>query len=324
MPKPALLVTCAVGFEDLVRGDLREQHDLRSTQVGPGDIALEGFSPVATFGPMIDRVAVALDPALGTVAALAAVDWSAVLDVAGGVRFRVHLPGEDQPRQQLIEAIEAGLGWLNEPADWVVNVDVARHRAELGSWSWAARFGTLRRLPATTPAPVAAGLIRLAKARSGDHLLDPCAGVGTVPVIDGLTREGSTTAVDVDANSVAIAADNVASLDLSGRVRVLHGDATTLDLADASVDRVVTDLPFGKRVGSNEINRTLYPAVLREIDRMLTGDGRCVLLTDDKRVFADSAARARGLKIVAERVIRYNGVTPTAYVLTRSRRIRRG
>ncbi|MEO8851273.1 MAG: hypothetical protein ABI360_06045, partial [Allobranchiibius sp.] len=97
-------------------------------------------------------------------------------------------------------------------------------------------------------------------------------------------------------------------------------DATALQIGDQSIDRVVTDLPFGKRIGSNTNNVELYPRVLREIERVLTPSGRCVLLTDDKRVFEDALARTRGLKVVREVVVRYNGVNPSAYVVTRSRK----
>jgi tRNA (guanine6-N2)-methyltransferase len=58
------------------------------------------------------------------------------------------------------------------------------------------------------------------------------------------------------------------------------------------------------------------------IARVLTDDGRSVLLTEDKRLLRDAVARTRGLKIVRERVLRFNGATPTAFVLApnRSRR----
>jgi 23S rRNA G2445 N2-methylase RlmL len=85
------------------------------------------------------------------------------------------------------------------------------------------------------------------------------------------------------------------------------------------VDRVVTNLPFGKQVGSHELNRTLYPAALAEIDRVLTADGRAVLLTEDKRLLHKAIQRLPALKVVRERLLKYNGATPTAYVLTRLR-----
>jgi len=332
-----LLLTCPVGLEDLVRGDVRDRDGVRSALVAPGMVRCEAAVPRDRLPAMVDRVALALgmpdhDPTPAQVtAALRHIDWRAYgLDVP--LTFRVHLPGEHAraQREEVTRAIAETLGWRNDPSHWSVNLDVSADavtsgtaRAELGPWAWAARFGSFERLPATTPGPVAAGMLRLAKLQDGQTLLDVCGGVGTVPVLDGLLRSGRSITVDNDSASIAAAERNVASHDLAGRVDVLGADATDLPLADASVDRVVSDLPFGKRIGSNELNKTLYPAILREIERVLTADGRCLLLSDDKRVFVESVAKARGLKIAGERVIRYNGVTPTAYILRRSRRPKR-
>lgn len=329
-----LLLSCPVGLEDLVRGDLRDRDGAVSIQLCPGLIRLAESIDRNRLPAMVDRVALPLE--LGR-------DWSAAeiaeqlrefpwqeLGLGSGepIAFRVHLPGagEQHRRDGLIGHLVEELGWSNEPSNWSVNIDVstdasdAGARVELGPWAWAARYGTFERQPATTPGPVAAGLLRMAKLREGDTLLDVCGGVGTVPVVDGLQRSGRTVSLDNDAASVAAARRNVESHDLADRVEVLEADATDLPLVDESVDRVVSDLPFGKRIGSNELNKTLYPAILREIERVLTADGRCVLLSDDKRVFTESVAKARGLKVSGERVIRYNGVTPTAYVVRRSRR----
>lgn len=355
MPAPSLILTCPVGLEDLVRGDLREGDGVPSRLIAPGLIDLDRSIDRDALPAMVSRAAIRLggtsaaaggdrptesaerEPRAGAslvtpaelVEALRAVDWP-VWGISEPVRFRIHLPGRDQerPRAQLSAAVERDLGWVNAPDDWQLNLDISPEavesggaRAELGPWAWAARFGALQRRPATTPGAVAAGLLRLAKARPGDTVLDPCGGVATIGVVDALTRGGPAISIDLDTESVAAARANQA-LVAEGALDVQIGDATKLTLADGSVHRVVSDLPFGKRIGSNEANRTLYPAILREIERVLAADGRCVLLTDDKRVFVDAVARARGLKVVGERVIRYNGVAPSAYIVTRSRRPR--
>ncbi len=99
-----------------------------------------------------------------------------------------------------------------------------------------------------------------------------------------------------------------------------QGKAEALPLPPGSVDRIVTNLPFGKQVGSHRANRTLYPAVLSEIDRVLAIDGRAVLLTEDKRLLREAIDHQKALKVIRQRLLRYNGATPTAYVLTRTRR----
>ncbi|WP_446664340.1 TRM11 family SAM-dependent methyltransferase [Flexivirga sp. B27] len=310
-----LLLTCPVGLEDLVRGDLRDRDGVRSELLGPGVIRCTDPVQLNQVPAMVDRVSIALS------------GIDSAIDAAGflGIQqptFRVQAQ-DPAVRSDWIGRL-AALGWVNEPGDWILNVDTDAQVIDLGPWHWSRRIGHLRRLPATTPGPVAAGLLRLAKLRPGDRLLDPCAGVGTVPIVDALLRGGPSYSIDQDPESTRMAAENIANAGVQQAVSVLEGDAADLPIDDGSIDRVVSDLPFGKRIGSNELNKTLYPAILREVERVLTADGRCVLLSDDKRVFVESVAHARGLKISGERVIRYNGVTPTAYIVRRSRRPKRG
>ena len=316
-----LIVTCAVGFEDLFRGDLLQEHRIRSRTVAPGEILLQDIEDLSFLrsAPALDRVALPWDPGTPPEHVADAVRrLAAQVGIEEPVRFRV--AAETDVREDLIARFAGGCGWVNAPADWQVNLDVEGGAAQLGPLAWAARFGTLRRLPAATPVSVVAGLLRLAKCAPHDLLLDPCAGVGTVPIIDSIERPaGRGTGVDQDVEAVDLARRNLADRDLDARVQMSAGDAAHLDLEDHSVDRVVTDLPFGKRIGSNSNNIELYPRVLREVERVLTPGGRCVFLTDDKRVFKDALARTRGLKIVREQVVRYHGVTPSAYVVARSR-----
>ncbi|TWP37641.1 TRM11 family SAM-dependent methyltransferase [Leekyejoonella antrihumi] len=328
MSSRRLVLTCPVGFEDLVRGDLLEDDGVRARQIDPGLLLVESIGDLTFLehATAIDQVSVPLDLSTGVAISLREAAVGRLCERVGVdriVHYRVHSPGDPVQRDAVIAEVDRALGWINSPGDWDVNLDLATSRADIGPLRWAARFGRLDRLPAATPVAVAACAVRLAKVPAEGVLLDPCGGVGSVPIVDALVRPtGDGLVVDALAEAVDLAAGNLRRLGLTERVSVRQGDATALEVADHSVDRVVTDLPFGKRIGSNEANRTLYPAALREIERVLTSDGRCVLLSDDKRLLKDAVARTHGLKIVRERVVRYNGVTPTAYTLARSRRLR--
>jgi len=56
-------------------------------------------------------------------------------------------------------------------------------------------------------------------------------------------------------------------------------DARSLPLDDASVTRIITNLPFGKQIGTREENASLYTALAKEFKRLLTKDGLLVALT---------------------------------------------
>ncbi|TCC29626.1 methyltransferase domain-containing protein [Kribbella speibonae] len=127
-------------------------------------------------------------------------------------------------------------------------------------------------------------------------------------------REPSALVVGTDRDPKAL---DLAARNLSGPLS--QAAAESLPFATGSVDRVVANLPFGKQVGSHRGNRTLYPSALDELDRVLTADGRAVLLTEDKRLLHTAIERQGGLKVVRQRLLKYNGATPTAYVLSRTR-----
>ena len=100
---------------------------------------------------------------------------------------------------------------------------------------------------------------------------------------------------------------------------VVRADAGQLPLQAGTVDRVLTNLPFGKRVGSHHDNTELYPRMLRELTRVLTRQGRAVLLTEDKTLFRQAVQRTQNLHIVRELVLESGGAHPTAFVLARTR-----
>lgn len=64
----------------------------------------------------------------------------------------------------------------------------------------------------------------------------------------------------------------------------------------------------------------LYPALLNEISRALNRKGQAVLLTEDKQLLRHTIQRTKGLKLIKERLLRYSGATPTAFVITHTRR----
>lgn len=64
-------------------------------------------------------------------------------------------------------------------------------------------------------------------------------------------------------------------------------DSTSLPLRDQVVDVVITDLPFGRRIGSKADNRVLYYKALLELARVTKVEtGRAVLLTYDKKTIS--------------------------------------
>ena len=241
----------------------------------------------------------------------------------GPLTFRVADVGEHRwaLRDRLVETH----GWVNAPGDWQLNLDLYRGWlvAEVGALHQTRRFGELARMPASTTPVVSAVLVRLAKASAGDVVLDPCCGAGTNLVTLGESVPGARlVGLDVDPRALVAAATNLAARRVPGVLA--RSDLAHLPMGDDAVDRVVANLPFGKRVGSHGGNVTLYPAFVREVGRVLTAKGRAVLLTEEKRLLLDAVQRTRGVRIIKEIELATGGLHPSAYVVVRGRSTGRG
>ncbi|KAK3912613.1 THUMP domain-containing protein 3 [Frankliniella fusca] len=183
--------------------------------------------------------------------------------------------------------------------------------------------------PTTLRSTVCHNLLRLADVRTGDIVLDPLAGGGSVPIEGAMSFPGT----------FHIGGDNhyKAMSRLYSNVRVLHEeigkdlpigavrwDARRLPLNEASVDVIVSDLPFGVRLGSKAGNRNLYRRVLLEMARVTRpGSGRAILLTQDRRSFALALVGTMGLwwqsKVMSANI---GGLDAAVFTLRRTPKVR--
>jgi tRNA (guanine10-N2)-dimethyltransferase len=131
---------------------------------------------------------------------------------------------------------------------------------------------------------LARALVNISLVRPGQHLLDPFCGTGGI-VLEAALVGAVGIGSDVDPFMVAGSRRNVPSADL------VCADTTCLPFADASIDAVATDLPYGQSVSI--IARSLdglYAGALQEIRRVLVPGGRAVVVTH-----RDIAGLAAGL-----------------------------
>jgi 23S rRNA G2445 N2-methylase RlmL len=129
---------------------------------------------------------------------------------------------------------------------------------------------------------VAAAMVRFAGIGPGMTVLDPFCGAGTIlaEAIDVARRRGKGGRVrvvggDIDPNAVFVTSQN---LEKVGPADLARWDATALPLETASVDRIVSNPPFGKQLSSIDQVGPLYEAAAAEWDRVLKPGGRAVLL----------------------------------------------
>jgi tRNA (guanine6-N2)-methyltransferase len=150
-------------------------------------------------------------------------------------------------------------------------------------------------LPAALKPTVAYAMVALSDPQATDVFLDPMCGSGTILLERAhAARYLSLLGGDIDPEAVRVTCENIGKR--YQPVEIRRWDATSLPLESGSVSALVCNLPFGKQIGSREGNRDLYPALLREWERVLMPRGRAVLLTSERSLMRRSLEQRRELR----------------------------
>jgi tRNA (guanine6-N2)-methyltransferase len=202
---------------------------------------------------------------------------------------------------------EGGLEfWLNiMPHETVVALRLSdtktRHRTE-----------KREHLPASLRPAAAAALIELTRPRPTDVFLDPMCGAGTLLIERALAgRYKQLLGGDIRPEAVAATHANIGTR--YQPITVQEWDARALPLDAESISVCAVNLPFGAQIGSPAENRTLYPAVLRELVRVLRPAGRLVALTGDPRAFEQALPRTGTLRLLQTYQVLVLGRRATVY-----------
>ena len=164
--------------------------------------------------------------------------------------------------------------------------------------------------PASLRASSAAALAWLSEPRDDDVVLDPFCGAGTILIERAhLGRYAMLLGSDRDAAALAAARVNVGAR--YKPIQLENWDAGALPLGDASVNKIVTNLPWGLRYGSHGENRKLYPIWMREFARVLKNGGMMVMLTAEWRLMRELE---RTRKFAPSKIIRVSVLGKSAAI----------
>jgi 23S rRNA G2445 N2-methylase RlmL len=174
-------------------------------------------------------------------------------------------------------------------------------------------------LPASLRPTVAAAMGWLARPTPQDVVLDPFCGAGTLLIERALLtgyNELLLLGGDIREEAVAMTRRNARYASIDAHIRVW--DARSLPLDQASVTRILTNLPFGKQISSHEQNKGLYAATLHEFGRVLSSDGILVSLTSEDRLW-DTLLREQGWRTIKKIVLVILGQPASIFVAERER-----
>ena len=146
------------------------------------------------------------------------------------------------------------------------------------------------------------------EAGPGARVLDLCCGAGTIPIEAAL---GGAVAFGGDSDPAAIAAARI-NVQVAGvAAQILSWDAQSLSIADESVDRIVSNLPWGRAVKVDAALASFYGRVCVEMRRVVAPGGRIVLLTSMPHL-----VDFHGLKCDGQIEISLFGQTPTIMIFS--------
>jgi 23S rRNA G2445 N2-methylase RlmL len=141
----------------------------------------------------------------------------------------------------------------------------------------------------TLRATVCYNMLQLAEIQVGDVVCDPLAGSGAIIMESSVTFGPSIFNIAADNHNQAIkhCFNNWEAIEKNpsnGPIGILQIDSTRMPLRTACVDVFISDLPFGKRIGTKTMNSILYPKILAEMARVAKpSTARAVLLTQDHK-----------------------------------------
>ncbi|KAF6022950.1 THUMPD3 [Bugula neritina] len=181
----------------------------------------------------------------------------------------------------------------------------------------------------TLKANICAGLLRLADIQPNEIVVDPMCGSGNVIVEGALTHPHSfCLAGDIQEYCVGSSIANILAVNSKRQEQglpqlnagVIQWDATNLPLVTDSVDVIVTDLPYGKRMGNKVDNRKLYPMFLTEAARVTRPQSsRAVILTADRKCMNTVLPQVRKWwSMPRTTIINHGGIRSCIYLLRRT------
>ncbi|HEX6386864.1 MAG TPA: RNA methyltransferase [Anaerolineae bacterium] len=175
-------------------------------------------------------------------------------------------------------------------------------------------------LEASLRPSVAAAMVFLSEPAPEDVFLDPMCGSGTLLMerrLAGPYRQ--MLAADIEAERAQATLANLLAQrkEPPRALTVMQADARHLPFAGRAIDKVATNLPFGKQVGSPQVVADLYPAFFRQLEWILRPGGRAVVLSSEYEQVKEAVRQQDRLVILTGYSVAVLGQWGRIYIVER-------
>ncbi len=164
------------------------------------------------------------------------------------------------------------------------------------------------------PPTAAAAMAFLAEPKTGETILDPVCGSGTLLAEAAHMQPGARLiGFDTDAQAVSSAKRN---LEFADGARLERKDGAATGLAAGSVDVFLANLPFGKQFGDKAGNAVLYRRLFDEMIRIGKGTTwRAVILTSDDKAVDTAKAGMTGVDFEPRLKVKVRGELARVWIV---------
>ena len=241
-----------------------------------------------------------------------------------GTRYRIELRGYTRDRRKLIAALAGALPGQNSPSayDTELRVDCRLDKADLYWKLWNVadhRYPWRQRTVSASLHPATAFcLARYAmkfEKRERPRVLDPFCGCGSL-LFARETLGSCRVLVGVDKSGTAVESARTNARAGKSKASFVTRDALRFE-AREGFDLILSNLPFGNRVGNHEDNTRLYDRFVRRLPELLAPGGTAVLYTMEYKLLKSCLDRVRGLVLREQKRTEAGGLLPWIFVVDR-------
>lgn len=160
-------------------------------------------------------------------------------------------------------------------------------------------------------------LCQTAEIKAEDIVYDPFCGSGLLPITAHLYFGVHNFMLsDLSGKAIDASQTNLNAAQIKKReYRLFRSNLSMVKLKPESVDKVITNMPFGIRVGRHSKNENLYQTFISKLNSFLTSEGTAIALTTEKKLLTKAAGNIFNVEELT--VVRQSGLNPSIFKLTR-------